>query len=108
MIASVSHISLLLGFKNTMRRYSRSEIREKISQQLESYDLKYCKKIGHSDNKLTTQETERENRIVKAAKIFFWLIPKVKCAKFFIRVQKTDLHPVKFLIFLQTKIFKKC
>ena len=66
--ASINHISLLLGFEMLVPNYSRSQIRDKLSQQTVSYDSKYSKVISQSNSKLTNREIEREKRFENHAK----------------------------------------
>ena len=69
-IASVNHISTLLGFDHLMPRNSRSQIRNKFSQYFLAHDVTYCNTIGQSTDHMTGQEIEREKRIANAAELF--------------------------------------
>ena len=50
-----------------MPRYSRSQLRRKLSQQIFSHDAIYCNAIVQSANNMTSQKIEREKRIANAA-----------------------------------------
>ena len=69
-IASVNHISTLLGFDHLMPRNSQSQIRNKFPQHFLAHDVTYCNTIGQSTDHMTSQEIEREKRIANAAETF--------------------------------------
>ena len=69
-IASVSQISTLLGFVHLMPRKSWPQIRNKFSKQALAHDVIHCNTIGQSIDHMTSQEKEREKRIVNFAETF--------------------------------------
>ena len=96
-MASVNYTCLLFGFENMTPRYSRSQEKEKFSQQIEIFDAKYCNMIGLFDNKLTTKGIKCENRIENAAENLQTLYAHSNflCTKILPRIQKTALLPLK-------------
>ena len=73
-----------------MPKSSRSETRDKFTQQTESHDSKHCNVIDQLNNKSTFQYLEREKRIEKAAEIS-------ECQNFHSRAE--DCSPVIQMIF---------
>ena len=69
-IASVNQISTLLGFDHLMPRNLWPQIRNNFSQQVLAHEVIHCNTIGQSIDHMTSQEIEREKRIVNAAEIF--------------------------------------
>ena len=69
-IASVNQISTFLGFDHLMPRNSWPHIRNKFAQQVLAHYVIHCNTIGQSIDHMTSQEIEREKRIMNAAETF--------------------------------------
>ena len=103
-IFSVNQISTLLGFDHLMPRYSWPQIKNKFSQQVLAHDVTQCNTIGQSIDHLTSQEIEREKRIVNDAETFQAIFEHLhlQCAKIYIHEWKSAIHLAKLSIFQLT------
>ena len=77
-VALVNQISTLLGFDHLMPRNSWPQIRNKFSQQILAHDVIHCNTIGQSIDHVTSQEIEREKRILNAAETFQTIVDDSK------------------------------